>query len=86
MTGVGINLREVTEDNGDHRLKVLGLILDGPAYSAGVRQVDIDGSIKLLGQCLSRIILCHVFLFQFIVDVTMIISFFLRLAISLLCA
>ncbi|XP_050899885.1 carboxyl-terminal-processing peptidase 1, chloroplastic [Lathyrus oleraceus] len=40
MTGVGINLREVTEDNGDHRLKVLGLILDGPAYSAGVRQGD----------------------------------------------
>ncbi|XP_058731622.1 carboxyl-terminal-processing peptidase 1, chloroplastic isoform X2 [Vicia villosa] len=40
MTGIGINLREVTEDNGDHRLKVLGVILDGPAYSAGVRQGD----------------------------------------------
>jgi hypothetical protein len=44
ITGIGINLREVTDDNGDHKLKVLGLILDGPAHSAGVRQVDKDNS------------------------------------------
>ncbi|XP_004504235.1 carboxyl-terminal-processing peptidase 1, chloroplastic [Cicer arietinum] len=40
MTGIGINLREVNDDNGDHRLKVWGLILDSPAHSAGVRQGD----------------------------------------------
>jgi len=40
MTGVGINLKEVPDENGDVRLEVLGIILDGPAHSAGVRQVD----------------------------------------------
>ncbi|CAJ1938412.1 unnamed protein product [Sphenostylis stenocarpa] len=40
MTGVGINLKEVPSENGDLRLEVLGIILDGPAHSAGVRQVD----------------------------------------------
>ncbi|KAK2384419.1 Peptidase S41 family protein [Trifolium repens] len=40
ITGIGINLREVTDDNEDHKLKVLGLILDGPAHAAGVRQGD----------------------------------------------
>ncbi|KAA8514986.1 hypothetical protein F0562_018227 [Nyssa sinensis] len=40
MTGIGINLREVPDDNGGVKLKVLGLILDGPAYTAGVRQGD----------------------------------------------
>ena len=39
MTGIGINLREVPDDNGGVKLKVLGLILDGPAHAAGVRQV-----------------------------------------------
>lgn len=39
MTGIGINLREIPDDSGDVKLKVLGLLLDGPAYSAGVRQV-----------------------------------------------
>lgn len=39
MTGIGINLREIPDENGEPRLKVLGIILDGPAYSAGVRQV-----------------------------------------------
>jgi len=58
MTGIGINLREVTDENGDHRLKVLGLILDGPAHSAGVRQVDKDNSTNSLCQCLSKIMLC----------------------------
>ncbi|KAJ1426199.1 Tail specific protease [Sesbania bispinosa] len=40
MTGIGINLREVPDENGDVRLKVLGIILDGPAHSSGVRQGD----------------------------------------------
>ncbi|KAL8460819.1 hypothetical protein ACS0TY_032358 [Phlomoides rotata] len=40
MTGIGINLREILDDNGVVKLKVLGLILDGPAHSAGVRQGD----------------------------------------------
>ncbi|KAG8385344.1 hypothetical protein BUALT_Bualt03G0033000 [Buddleja alternifolia] len=40
MTGIGINLREIPDDNGVMKLKVLGLILDGPAHSAGVRQGD----------------------------------------------
>ncbi|XP_065637407.1 carboxyl-terminal-processing peptidase 1, chloroplastic isoform X2 [Quercus suber] len=40
MSGVGLNLREVPEDNGGVKLKVLGLLLDGPAHSAGVRQGD----------------------------------------------
>ncbi|BBH01060.1 Peptidase S41 family protein [Prunus dulcis] len=40
MSGIGINLREVPDDNGDVKLKVLGLVLDGPAHSAGVRQGD----------------------------------------------
>lgn len=39
MTGIGINLREVPDDVGGVKLKVLGLILDGPAHTAGVRQV-----------------------------------------------
>ena len=42
MTGVGINLKEVPDENGDLRLEVLGIILDGPAHSAGVRQVQKD--------------------------------------------
>ncbi|CAM0881989.1 unnamed protein product [Alopecurus aequalis] len=40
MTGIGLNLREIPDDNGSLRLMVLGLILDGPAHSAGVRQGD----------------------------------------------
>ncbi|GMH15491.1 hypothetical protein Nepgr_017332 [Nepenthes gracilis] len=40
MTGIGINLREVPDKSGRLKLKVLGLILDGPAHSAGVRQGD----------------------------------------------
>lgn len=52
MTGIGINLREVNDDNGDHRLKVWGLILDSPAHSAGVRQVGKHDSTNLLCRCL----------------------------------
>ncbi|XAR66664.1 C-terminal processing peptidase [Bertholletia excelsa] len=40
MTGIGINIREVPDENGSMKLKILGLILDGPAHSAGVRQGD----------------------------------------------
>ncbi|CAA6661286.1 unnamed protein product [Spirodela intermedia] len=40
LTGIGINLMEIPDDNGVIRLKVLGIILDGPAYLAGVRQGD----------------------------------------------
>ncbi|GAB2287633.1 hypothetical protein Dimus_022005 [Dionaea muscipula] len=40
MTGIGINLREIPDDSGSFKLKVLGLILDGPAHSAGVRKGD----------------------------------------------
>lgn len=39
VTGIGINLREIADDSGAVKLKVLGIILDGPAHAAGVRQV-----------------------------------------------
>ncbi|PPS00560.1 hypothetical protein GOBAR_AA20119 [Gossypium barbadense] len=38
ITGIGINIREVPDDTGSVKLKVQGLILDGPAHTAGVRQ------------------------------------------------
>ncbi|CDP17322.1 unnamed protein product [Coffea canephora] len=40
MTGIGINLREIPDDSGGVKLKVLGILLDGPAHTAGVRQGD----------------------------------------------
>ncbi|KAL5990060.1 hypothetical protein ACLOJK_010957 [Asimina triloba] len=40
VTGVGVNLREIPDVNGSIKLKVLGIILDGPAHSAGIRQGD----------------------------------------------
>ncbi|CAN8245882.1 unnamed protein product, partial [Cochlearia groenlandica] len=40
ITGIGINLREVSDGNGNVKLKVLGLVLDGPADIAGVKQGD----------------------------------------------
>ncbi|OAY25078.1 carboxyl-terminal-processing peptidase 1, chloroplastic isoform X2 [Manihot esculenta] len=40
ITGIGINLREVPDESGGVKLKVLGLLLDGPAHTAGVRQGD----------------------------------------------
>ncbi|CAM8890741.1 unnamed protein product [Rhodiola kirilowii] len=40
ITGIGINIREVPDNNGGEKLKVLGVILDGPAHIAGVRQGD----------------------------------------------
>ncbi|KAF2314652.1 hypothetical protein GH714_028250 [Hevea brasiliensis] len=38
ITGIGINHREVPDESGGVKLKVLGF-LDGPAHTAGVRQV-----------------------------------------------
>ncbi|KAI4365189.1 hypothetical protein MLD38_021200 [Melastoma candidum] len=40
MSGIGINLREIPDNEGKVKLKVMGLLLDGPAHSAGVRQGD----------------------------------------------
>ncbi|CAN4082100.1 unnamed protein product [Withania somnifera] len=40
MTGIGVNLRDVPDGNGGSKLKVLGLLLDGPGHNAGVRQGD----------------------------------------------
>ncbi|ESQ39786.1 hypothetical protein EUTSA_v10001155mg [Eutrema salsugineum] len=40
ITGIGINLREVSDGDGNVKLKVLGLVLDGPADIAGVKQGD----------------------------------------------
>ncbi|GAB2212440.1 hypothetical protein Droror1_Dr00020406 [Drosera rotundifolia] len=40
MTGIGLNLREVPDRGGSFKVKVLGLILDGTAHSAGIRQGD----------------------------------------------
>lgn len=48
MTGIGINLREVPDENGGVKLKVLGLILDGPAHTAGVQQVQTVGLLSRL--------------------------------------
>lgn len=42
MTGIGINLREIPGKDGRQKLKVLGLLLDGPAHAAGVRQVILS--------------------------------------------
>ena len=47
MSGIGLNLREVPEDNGGVKLKVLGLLLDGPAHSAGVRQVATRPKLQM---------------------------------------
>lgn len=40
LSGIGVNLREIPGDDGNVKLKVLGLLLDGPAHAAGVRQVE----------------------------------------------
>lgn len=39
MTGIGMDIKEVADVSGGVKLKVRGLILDGPALAAGVRQV-----------------------------------------------
>lgn len=57
MTGIGINIREIPDDNGAMKLKVLGLILDGPAHSAGVRQVS--SSCYTMPTLLSRYFYLH---------------------------
>lgn len=40
MSGIGINFKEVSNEDGVTKLKVLGIILGGPAHSAGVKQGD----------------------------------------------
>lgn len=40
ITGIGINLREVSDGGGNVKLKVLGLVLDSAADIAGVKQGD----------------------------------------------
>jgi len=52
MTVIGLNLREIPDGNGSFKLMVLGLLLDGPAYSAGVRQVS-NIRVNLLTYCMS---------------------------------
>ncbi|THF97022.1 hypothetical protein TEA_001702 [Camellia sinensis var. sinensis] len=54
MTGIGINLREVPDEDGAVKLKVLGLILDGPAHTAGVRQPLISTKRKGLEEGYSK--------------------------------
>eukprot|EP00252_Welwitschia_mirabilis_P021782 TRINITY_DN5691_c0_g1_i2.p1 TRINITY_DN5691_c0_g1~~TRINITY_DN5691_c0_g1_i2.p1 ORF type:complete len:418 (+),score=63.65 TRINITY_DN5691_c0_g1_i2:162-1415(+) len=39
LSGIGINLKEVSDGNS-MKLKVMGIILGGPAHSAGVKQGD----------------------------------------------
>ena len=48
MTGIGINIREASDNIGGVKLKVQGLILDGPAHTAGVRQVEKICSMQIL--------------------------------------
>ncbi|XP_030480484.1 carboxyl-terminal-processing peptidase 1, chloroplastic [Cannabis sativa] len=40
VSGIGMNIKEVPDENGGTKLRVLGLVLDGPAHLAGVRQGD----------------------------------------------
>ncbi|XP_010441586.1 PREDICTED: carboxyl-terminal-processing peptidase 1, chloroplastic isoform X1 [Camelina sativa] len=40
ITGIGINLREVSDGDGNVKVKVLGFVLDSPADIAGVKQGD----------------------------------------------
>lgn len=66
MTGIGINIREVQDDNGGVKLKVLGLILDGPAHAAGVRQVVEKPKLQM--QCANvHLVLCLSFVLQLFV-------------------
>ncbi|KAK9724841.1 hypothetical protein RND81_05G102300 [Saponaria officinalis] len=39
MTGIRINLKEVPNSNVGFKVKVLGILLDGHAHTAGIRQV-----------------------------------------------
>lgn len=51
ITGIGINLREVSDGGGNVKLKVLGLVLDSPADIAGVKQVKNRSSFFLVVRC-----------------------------------
>ena len=57
MSGIGINLREVLDENGVVKLKVLGILLDGPAHSAGVRQVALKCNRPMSVLCFSLSVL-----------------------------
>ncbi|XP_078439287.1 peptidase S41 family protein isoform X2 [Wolffia australiana] len=46
LTGIGINLREIPDASGVIRVKVLGIVLDGPAYLSGIRQGDAILSVN----------------------------------------
>lgn len=46
ITGIGINLREVSDGGGNAKLKVLGIVLDGPADIAGVKQVNKNSLVS----------------------------------------
>jgi hypothetical protein len=48
ITGIGINLREVSDGGGNVKLKVLGLVLDSAADIAGVKQVINRSSFFLV--------------------------------------
>ncbi|XP_020519455.1 carboxyl-terminal-processing peptidase 1, chloroplastic-like isoform X2 [Amborella trichopoda] len=50
ITGVGMNLRKVPNDDGSAKLKILGIVLGGPAHSAGVRQAGIEVAKRFLNQ------------------------------------
>ncbi|XP_077226557.1 peptidase S41 family protein isoform X3 [Tasmannia lanceolata] len=59
VTGVGINLREVPGEDGAIKLKVLGILLDGPAHAAGIRQIKHGNcgpvqSFKIQRQVIAR--------------------------------
>ncbi|KAJ7549831.1 hypothetical protein O6H91_07G071200 [Diphasiastrum complanatum] len=40
ITGIGINIGESRDENGDNHLKVLGIVLGSPAQLAGIREGD----------------------------------------------
>ncbi|KAF3449861.1 hypothetical protein FNV43_RR05940 [Rhamnella rubrinervis] len=62
MSGIGINLREVPDENGVVKLKVLGILLDGPAHSAGVRQVALKCNRPIFSQyCHMYFLICPFF-------------------------
>lgn len=69
MSGIGLNLREILEDDGGVKLKVLGLLLDGPAHSAGVRQVLTKPKTEMQYACTrSSLCLSFVLLLLIVVD------------------